>query len=251
MKGSKGSNMQLKDIQKAFQDSVLNETDPSSFTTSSRMFIYQQAYLLRLREILQDHFSTLAKVMDEDLFYQLCGFYIRQHPSEHPNVNLYGHLFPLFLKSFPIKNMGFVSDLAQLDWAVHLCYAYPSEKPLSSSDLSHLTPQNFPNAVFSFLPHVSVLDLSWPIFDLWKNPENHNIHTFPQRQENQTLLIYQNERTPHVRPIEKTQGELITCLQEGIPLNEALEKINALTSDQISAYFSTWMSLGLLKEIRI
>jgi hypothetical protein len=95
--------------------------------------IYRSDYSARMLSVLGNHFPMTWKVLGDEMFLKLTQDYLKLHPSQHWDINCFGHLFPTFLKerlahisaSAPQPIFSLIPDLAQLEWASHEYFHAP------------------------------------------------------------------------------------------------------------------------------
>ncbi len=85
--------------------------------------IYKTDYFCRLQGVLGEHFPMTWKIMGDEQFHKFSGDYVLKNPSQSWDINIYGHEFPLYLKTslhpIVLDHFPFLPDLAQLEWAHH------------------------------------------------------------------------------------------------------------------------------------
>ena len=76
---------------------VILERPPIS--TSQRLQIYRDAYMIRLRESLRDDFPKVESALGETQFEEIIEEFIKSHPSRVPNLAEYSAGFPEFVRT--------------------------------------------------------------------------------------------------------------------------------------------------------
>ena len=98
---------------------ILKNHDCDLLTDQTRghLGIYQKHYILNLVESLQSKFIATVKLLGEGNFKFFAKGYVLSTPSESPNIDDYGKSLPEFLgEQIELANIGYIKDLAKLDW---------------------------------------------------------------------------------------------------------------------------------------
>lgn len=150
--------------------------------------------------------------------------------------------FPFFLaeKKWP-GNLGFLPDLAALEWALFLAEQSPKwptkgfERVVTASE-----PQWF-HAHFRFDPAHAIMNSDWPLDEIWLQPRE------PISRRPGKFLIYRNKEKPTVRRLDGNEANLIEALNLGVPLGVILDRPGGPEFDAF--LFHDWIQSGLLREI--
>lgn len=117
---------QLRELQLDFQAYVRDEDNAAvpavvgdqRAKREERLDVYFQAYRLRLLEILQNDFSGLAALLDEQDFHALGLAYLAAYPSTHPSVRWFGrHLGDFLNTAEPYCARPELAEMACFEWA--------------------------------------------------------------------------------------------------------------------------------------
>ena len=109
--------MKLAEIQAVFWQALHGESvDPSFIAGPNRLEVYANMFLFRQVDALRTDFPDTVKQLGDSAFLEAARSYLREHPSEHPDLGRLGHRFAAFLKAKDGLLPG-VGDLAALEWA--------------------------------------------------------------------------------------------------------------------------------------
>src|SRR5258708_35642942 len=114
----------LADLQRAFQDYLLAESD--GFVASVRdtrkadrttlLDVYRNGYALRLIEVLTNDYPGLMAMAGPDDFDQLARAYIAAHPSRHASVRWFGqHLADFIAGTPPYSRSPEAAEMARFE----------------------------------------------------------------------------------------------------------------------------------------
>ena len=79
---------------------------PPGHRAEDRLFVYQNAYVARLVEIMGKDYDTTWTYLGDQLFYDLARQFIAAHPSKTPNARWFSHGFPDFLAGLDLATQN-------------------------------------------------------------------------------------------------------------------------------------------------
>ncbi len=134
----------------------------------ARLEIYHNAYLERLRQVLQRDYPVLELLLGAQDFVALSYAYACAQPSHDPNIRWFGR----HLAEFLVVNGGWdehpaVADMARLEWALGLAFDAADAPLLQIDDLAALPAQAWPGLRFSLHPSLHLLALAYNVADFW------------------------------------------------------------------------------------
>lgn len=244
----------LKNFQKQFINIYIGKQIDAEFLASIKpggkllnsnaaLKIYQKGYICRLTEALGEIYEGVWSVLGDKEFFRCAEDYILSHPSQSYNLSYYGWHFAEFLKSSKfIKDFPFISELARLDLAFFKTFHLPQHRHLEPRELAKI--EHNPDCVMKFGTAVTLLELSAPVYQLWKNSPDFG----PPSQEREYLVLYKQNDQVFVKQLEIDSFNMLSALQSGTSLNSYLEH-NELAYESISSLFHFIASAGLVISI--
>ncbi len=224
-----------------------------------RLSIYGTAYFLRILGALASNFSAVKNTAGEKAFNQAARAYLVKFPSKYKSIDDIGAELPSFLRRRPLsKKYPFLSDLAALDWAAHRAFFADDEPAMDRKRLAGLSGRTWANAVFHLDPSTRLLDLSWPVADLWKDdglwPARRLRSLKPERQC--ALVFRRSDKKVRVRILEPAQYDVLDQLDRGHTFQKALlfiskKHFSKEATPPIGAWFEQWTADGLFSRIDI
>jgi len=153
--------------QAAMKHAVVRGADTPAVTGLLR--IYQQAYSARLVAALRDNFGVLPKVLGDDGFDTLALAYLHAHPSTRPSIRWFGDRLPEFMLAHDelVPHPALI-DLARMEWALRTAFDAADAQVLSLAAMAAVPPADWPALVFTPLPSVQLLPMSWNIAPAWR-----------------------------------------------------------------------------------
>lgn len=215
-------------------DSLVDEIIPIGRLSADRVIqIYNSDYLARMTEALGENFESLWLVLGDEGFFDLCRRYIAKNPSKVKDLANYGLEMPAFLEeSELLEEWPFLRDLAEFELSFWKMFhsSYPLAEP------SPLDPMNLSDTKFSF-ENVVIHQSDWDVVSIWRNRESVADEIELDWDRRTFHLIYRQETTVHLLELSEKQYSLLTCMQGGENLGEALEKID-ISGDEVQDLFS-------------
>src|SRR6266849_2745886 len=167
----------LREMQAAFGDALLGgPVEPAvahilgdGLTPEARVELYRHHVFITLTAALQATFPVVCRLVHERFFGYAADEYIRAHPPTGPCLFEYGSSFPAFLAGFePCRPLQYLSDVAQLEWALNVATHADEMVPLDLAEISGLPVEDLPRLTLRLDPSLSLLTSIWPIAQIWR-----------------------------------------------------------------------------------
>ncbi len=231
--------MNLKSLEKHLVRSIVTQTNPKDvFCKGSRYEIYKNGYIIRLCEALKSNFEKTHDAIGFEQFAKLALEYIRQNPSFHPNINLYGHNFPKWIKqSRWIKDWPFLYDMVILDESIKKSFEAQSTKPFQVD--TSLYPNKLANACLLFSKHALIKHFHYSVID------------FPDVivKSNHTVLFYKCFEKVYFKKLKPYEANLFIKLKKGLTLNQALADLKQTQPNEVYETFLFWISQCIIEKV--
>lgn len=250
------------EAQKVFKTSMLtgHHGDPSKMKGifnvkgPERLSAYSNGYVARLNEALSEVFEGVRHLVGNDAFIGLVEEYAAAFPSHDYNLNNVGRHFPEFLKTNKLaKDLGFLPDLAVLEWQVSRTFHAFDEKAFSLASLKASSEEDWQHLRLTFQPSAAVVESQWPVLDLWnarRTPVSKlkiDLVGHPQR-----VLVCRQGTDIHCDLLDPLQYKLLAELMAGRTLGEACEILaESMSDDQslsVQEWFAAWSARGLIRK---
>ena len=167
--------MKLADLQTQFEAAlrgargdhsrILAEILPAGrLAAPAALDVYGKSYRARLTSALGEIYETVWRAMGDEMFFEIAGQYIAEHPSSTHSLQFYGLEFPDFLvrmsgraqeKKTTDELPGFLPDLARFEWLFAELFHKRMEPGLSGPALASAVESGIPLALVgsAFLLH--------------------------------------------------------------------------------------------------
>jgi hypothetical protein len=248
--------MTLAEIQAAFFGLV---TDPERIETGrelgpfdERLRIYANMYLWRLVDALRNDFPKLAAVVGDDDFYALMRQYLRQHPSEHPDLGQVGrHLVSCLRQNPDPTRREDLADLAELEQARSDVFLEADSRPIDASAIAELGPA-FSQARLRLVPALQLRRFEYQAAPVWRSIDEEQAPPAPLAEPNE-VAIWRKEFTVYHVALAAEEAEALRRAMSGA----RLEQVCAAFADQASpaqaafAALSSWFVEGWVAGLEI
>jgi hypothetical protein len=242
---------------------------PNNLLSSfDRLEIYNRQYWFRVIGAVAEDYPALNAVLGERVFDRLVLAYLRETPSTSFTLRDLGSKLPQWLEEhseFAPSRQKFLLDVARLEWAYVEAFDRAEVAPLTALDFGDLTG----GSRLFLQPHLQLLDLNYPVdelvlavhreagpSDIMSNAVSERRHVkrsrlIRMRRSAIRLVVHRYENSVYYRRIDQENFLLLSALQEGALLGEALEnafrKSDLSVEDQaarIQGYFAHAAELG-------
>jgi len=235
--------------------SVIGETPEVSKAT--RLSIYGDGYFLRIVDVLGSVFESMKEVVGEHEFLHHIGReYLVKHPSTHRCIDNIGSEMADFLKDHhqTTHHHPYLADLARLEWAYHESF-FADERP--AFDFAALAGQplgKWARATMDIDPSVRLLDLKWPVDELWRADGKWTRRRLKAMKQSPTKIIVYRRPDALVRVgrLDPAAFTLLSALKAGKTFGEALKtaaRRNAAAPGMVMVWFREWSGLGILRGV--
>lgn len=173
----------LHDVQNAMHRSLLQDAgdDASADIVSAglsprrRLSIYRNTMLGTLANALRLSFPAVHRLVGADFFDGAAQVFARGQPPRCADLNAYGAEFADFLQRFePAATLGYLADVARLEWAVNRALHAPDASALDPSTLASVAPCDHDRVCFVAHPSISLLRSQFPIDTIWRAVLQHD-----------------------------------------------------------------------------
>ena len=158
--------MKLAELQAEFQKGILGQPDKilasicetPRLSRNDRFAVYENAYRLRLGEVIGNDYPILRKALGDETFGTIVGGYIDTVESHHPNVRWYSRKLPDFMASHePWIGERLFVDLAFFERALEDAFDAADAPAIAIDAVLEIAADDQPSMRFAFQPSLKVL----------------------------------------------------------------------------------------------
>lgn len=261
---------QLAELQKKFQESVLNPGKPRTTawisaagraTPETQLSVYTHAYTARLVEVLASDYPAVLVAVGEGHFEQLAVDYIRAHPSRFYSLRDFGQYLPGFLAPHagqPARypDMPWLVELAVFEWTLGQAFDAADGASFSAQDMAAIPPHSWPELRFVVHPSVQRLDLEWNAPEIWRvltaDPPT---HVEAERDNASPWLVWREQLVTRFRSLQNDEQQALDTARGGGSFDDLCEALaGLLNEDQVplraAALLKGWIAQGVISGIR-
>ncbi len=223
----------------SYQDVVYPSdiTAPHKPSIKSRFAIYRNNVWSSLINGLADSYEVVKTLVGEDFFNGLAQRYITKHPPQSPIMSKWGgHFSELIANDIDCKSVPYLADVAQLEWLRICLYHALDETPLSTTEVQTILTTNINQLMdcsIQMLTASDILNSQFNTASIWSLHQQYDAVTQSVELENalleldifqpQSMLIWRNQLTIEVIPIELSTGLFLSELKKGQTIGQAIE----------------------------
>lgn len=218
--------MLLQNLQLEFADALLTDEQHLDFILPSQNIrIYQNNVQANLLQALRSAYPLVVKLVGDDFFRVTAKEYIKRYPSRSGDLNEYGQYFSDFLAEYqPVKDLIYLADVAQFEWACHLLLFAGTHAPLNIDALKNLSPENYDLIHFVLHPASRIMKFYYPILriiDLCKGDISDD--TIDIGEGGVNLLLFRQTLDIRLIPLSDSEFTFLNALQDNQSVANALE----------------------------
>lgn len=202
-----------KEKQKQAEDLIVHSTN---LDPSDRLFIYQNAYRLRLKEALLDDYGASIELLGEQRFEEFFKLFCDTHHSNFKTLNAFTKIWLDFLRTTHCDPQ--IKDLAEFEWLmVESFYSHI----LDSNRYPEFLLSEEPKAAIRLDNSLCLMESSWPIHKAYETKRLQN--------GNKSYIVFWTEKEPiYYRSLSSQEYLLIRLMQEEKSMDDVFVKLGSL-----------------------
>ncbi len=218
---------------------------------ASRFAVYRNNVTASLIEALAETYPVVRQLVGETFFAAMAREYVRSHPPISPVLAWYGGDFPEFIAGFdPAATLGYLADMARLEWAYVCAFHAVDASPLPAQALvaRAAQPGLLARTRLRFAPAVRLIRSVHPVVSLWQahQVEGEIALSGIDMNRAEAALLVRPQSHVLVLPMPAHVAEFMGWLMAGEPLGPAFERASASASLPLPELFSQLLEMGAL-----
>lgn len=216
-------------------------SDGQGRATTKRFNVYRNNVVVGLKDALGAGFPAVKSLVGNAFFDAMAGAFVRAHPPKSPVMPLYGAGFSAFIAAFPpAASLPYLADVARLEWAMRCAYHAADAPAIAPNRLTD--PAAFA-ARITLAPAVHIVCSPYPILEVHSAAFGGTSPTGAA----QDVMITRPQFDPVLQAFPKGTSAILTALNTGTPLGEALER--APHTLDLTAFIGALMSGGAITHL--
>lgn len=199
----------------------LGESGEGAF--AQRFAIYRNNVRASRTEALRQGFPVLAQLFGAEYFTALAAVFIQQHPPRSAALHEYGAELADYIAGFqPLSALGYLADIARLEWAL-LCAFHAADTlvlSLADMDLASLTERLA--QPLHWHPSVTLLRSEHPLYRLWASQQGTATAPTAQDWPAENVLVWRQGLMLRTEPLDAVSCQLLQLATQAGGLPAAL-----------------------------
>lgn len=229
----------LREIQAGFRLNALEESDadgtpprpPESLLAAinadglapeRRLAIHRNHFAATVPEALAGVYEATRGLLGDAFFDSFALRYARRRPPAGPCLFEYGEDLPDRLQEAPgMAELGYVIDVARLEWAMHASFHAPAATPFAASKLAAVPTEAVGGVRLALCPSVRLLSFEFPADELWRQARAGEVDPAILSRPGVNLLLNRPDLDVEMRCIDTGMHHLLDAVSSGATLAEA------------------------------
>lgn len=206
-----------------------------SLTPQERVEIYRGTGLSARISALKQIYPVCAKILGESAFEHVAKSYVKEYPSKHYDLNLYGDCFAEYInevKQFKkVGDLEYLNDLCLLEYYWHTVYYQENDNPFDFKKFEKYC-DNANDIVLELSHSLRLLSTEYPVEKIWLGHQrDKTLFSVEGLGQKEYLCIYRKGFKPTTEVISRPYFEFLQACERGVSLAEVAD--NQLLIDML------------------
>ncbi|MCI0480614.1 MAG: putative DNA-binding domain-containing protein [Candidatus Dadabacteria bacterium] len=250
----------LAGIQKDFLNSILtgdNKPQPPAGPSEAGEFsaaIYRDLVAANHLGALKDVYPVCLRLLGENYFSFLAWNYLKDRPTDDPDLNRYGHDFPDFLEHEAgvreeLGGLDYLAEVSRFEWSLYTASRTDPELIPLESMLSKLMSLGDKDTVlFRINPSLSLLKFNYPVARIWEENRLPEVGEIVLEKVMENVVVWKNKGDVLYETVDDDTFNLLKLVREGVRLSE-LNNIFADREQELERLISLFISSGWIADV--
>lgn len=174
-------------------------------------------------EALRQAFPVLQRLLGDEYFSALAQLYVGQNPPRSAVYLEYGADLADFIAAFPpLAKLGYLADIACLEWARLRAFHAADGLPLPVEALDAKGLERLMIEPLCWHPSVTLIESAHPLFRLWQSQIHTTATPSSAEWERESVLVWRQELALRTEPVTRPVADLLLAFKHGAYLNTLL-----------------------------
>ena len=224
----------LLELQRDFARGLLAADDPGAtpwilgdaVTAADRAAVHRNTFVGVIVAAMRITYPVVERLVGAEFFEAAAQLFLQDHPPRSAYLNAYGAEFAAFLAAFPpAAALGYLPDVARLEWAVAGAATAEDAPPLDPAALASLPPEEL--EALRLVPHPSLrlVALATPADAIWRaiaSGQEDALGTIAIAGDPFTVVVHRSPNGVMLRRLTATELAATAALSLGSPIGTAL-----------------------------
>lgn len=253
----------LAGIQKDFLNSILTgdnkpgQLQPpagSSEAGESSAAIYRDLVATNHLNALKDIYPVCLRLLGESYFSFLAWNYLKDRPTDDPDLNRYGHDFPGFLEleaglREELSGLGYLPEVTRFEWSLYTASRTNADIIPIEGMLSKLMGLgDMDTVIFRLNPSLSLLKFNYPVVRIWEENRLPEAGEIKLDKVIEKVVVWKNPGDVLYQTLDGDSFNLLMLLSESLPLHE-LSKIYENREQELERLISLFIRSGWIADV--
>lgn len=199
----------------------------SELALKDSLNIYKNNHCFNLLDALAQTYPLCLNLVGETFFKVMSRHFIQGHPSESFQLEYYGEKFASFISNFShAESVPYLSDVARLEWAIHLACIGKDPKTLDLSELQHTEQSKHALLVWMLLENSALCQLRYGVDELWHwHQSGQDAENFELEYEDIFLFVGRGKQGLILERLSLHEFEALQWLHQQRPLQDICESL--------------------------
>lgn len=221
-----------------------------------RLQVYQNAYYLRLVDILAMDFPVLKQLVGEDKFAELGSSYVNAYPSNHFSIRLFGRHFSKFLASQ--SNLDpLLPEMAKFEWALSETQDAADALHITIEEMAQVPHEAWATMCFVLHPSLQVLPFAYNAAEIWKALNNQEpLPNFERYSDSMHWMFWRYDNQSYFTSLNQQQYTMLNAIREGKTFAEICEDLcECLEEEEVIQFAAStlrsWVGDGVFSSLHL
>ncbi len=228
----------------------INSSD--SLSARQRLDIYRGSILGGMTSGLAGIYPVCEKLVGEHYFSQMVAGYLKQFPSDSPDLGQYGEHLAHYITLFePAQDLIYLPHVAKLEWLWHQAFnalhtSSKQDEIQAISELAQLDKEQQAKILFHLTPSANLMKSHMPIHIIWQvNQDDFNGDKSVNLNEaGGNYLVWRNEKfNMHIDVLSDDEFYFLEAITQGKNFSQLAQLSFA---DKVSQLLPNFLQMGLI-----
>lgn len=194
---------------------------------ATRVGVYRNNILGNYRRALAATYPVVLRLVGAPFFHTAIDAFVRAHPSARGDVNRYGGELARFLVAYPpASRLGYLPDVARLEWAIDQANIAADAPALDLAALGNVSPEQMGELRFALHPSAHLIVSPYPILHIWRvnQPRYAGESAVDLGEGGDALLVLRSAQGVSIEPLAPGEHALLAALAAGATLGHAAQR---------------------------
>jgi hypothetical protein len=217
-----------------------------------RFAIYRRGAMANLQAALAAAYPVVRRLVGEAFFGEAAARFARAEPSGSGDLSAYGSAFASFLAQYPhARGLGFLPDVARLEWALHECSLAADGRRLDFAALAALDPERRGDVRLALHPAARLVHSAHPVLAIW-DANQPGRDAIPARAAGpDRVLVHRDGLQARAALLDGAEWTVAGAIASGATLAQALDALDQAAQRRFAPALRRLAALGAFDAFEV